>query len=476
MYYGKAWSALDNGHADPQTAKTRKDNQDSLARRVQEIRDYGARGFDVLPEPQSEEDGGLHAEYLKAFQANAVAQRRCAEAMQRIQEVKADADGNATARNAASGRASSTSVLQRHLKLLRLQKQHGELVCLRDEIEALKLARGLSSLRIAVDADADTDVPGVVASQPVGDDTGGTIPRLEGLVENLMKGMEIAVVQAQREAGRQATALDGLKAQSRPFSTHTAQQQVSALSSTRSELTAWLEESLEKCQDDIDGDPRCVEHASGQRVAFDEVEMEQKTDEEYERYLEARKRLLLAVSALKTEVSGAGLQAEGHESEAGARDMDTNTRPPRLAETHMVGSIEKRLLPAMQQHNITQHHLGLAEEQLRTETESIVKVIERLSDESQLLQAYPMLAHSGRFQHASSVLGSKPRDENVEQDRIAQLIEPWLFSAEAADVAAASGIEKHLKQGKEAIGSVARRMTELGLLIEASHENSTFDQ
>lgn len=470
MPRGKAGPALDNGHADRQTVKTRKDNRDRLARWVQEIRD-GRGGTDVLLEPQSsfDDDGGLHAEYLQALQANVVAQRRCAEATQRMQEINADAGANAVPRNAAGGDASSTNVLQRHLKLLRLQKQHGGLVSLKDEVEALRLGRGLSSFRIAVQPDAD--VPAAV-SGPVDDETSRRIAKLVGLSDSLMKRLEIAVIQDQREAGRQAAMLESLKEQARPSSTYTVQQRVHALSSTRSELTAWLEESLEKCQDEIDGGSRGLEPANGKAIGFDEAEMERKTDEEYERYLDARKRLLSAVSALKTEIPDPELQAECHESKAGEGNT---TQPPSLDFSHTLGFIEKSLLPTMQQHNITQQHLALAEEQLANEKESAIKVIERLSDESQLLQAFPMLAHSGRFQHASSVFGSsKPRDQSVEQDEMTQRIEPWLFSAEAADVAAASGIEKLVKQGKDAIESVSRSLTELRLLMEANQESSTF--
>ena len=459
-----------------QTVKSGHDDQDRLTRRVQEIREGGGAGaVDMLLEPHLSPDyeNTLHARYLQALQVNVAAQRRCAEATQRLREINADAGAHAaTTRIAADGDASSTNVLQRHLKLLRLQKQHARLVCLRDEFEALKLARGLSSLRVAVEPNADITT-GAVSRPVVDDDVGGGIATLAGLIESLMKGLEIAVVQDQHESERQAAMLESLKAQARPSSTYTVQQRVHALLSTRSELTAWVEEALEKCQDDLDGRSQSVEPVNGKGSGFDEVEMERKTDEEYERYLDARKRLLSAVTVLRTEVSEPDLHAEGPESSK-PRKTDINMQPPSLDFDHTLGSIEKNLLPAMQQQNITQRHSALAEVQLKNENERVVKVIDRLSDESQLLQAYPMLAHSGRFQHASSVFGNKLRDDSVEQDQITQRIDPWLFSAEAADVAAAAGIEKQVKHAKEAIESVSRILTELGLLMEATQESLTF--
>ena len=440
-----------------EVARARRDIKDYLARRVHEIREGGVE--DLL-EPRLE---GVHGEYLQALRANVVAEGRCAEALQRVQQLNLDANTV----NASSD-TNSTTLLQRHLDLTRLQKQHGGLVDLKDEFEAFKLSRGFSSLRIGV----EVDVPAII-SEPMDDDDGGggggQITKLADLVQRQVKALEIAVVQDQHEATRQAAILENLKAEARPSSTYTTQQRVHALSSTRSEVTAWLEESLEKCQDDVDGS-RGLEQANEQGVGFDDVEMERKTDEEYERYLEARKRLLSAVSTLKTELSERSSEIEGHESKNEERDTPKQRKPDI---SHILGFIEKSLLPTMQQHNITQHHSALAEEQLGKETSSVVRVIDRLSDESQLLQAFPMLAHSGRFQQASSVFGNKSTDPSVAQDEITQHIEPWLFAAEAADIAAATGIEKQVKQGKEAIESVSRSLTELRLLMEAN-DSSTF--
>lgn len=437
-----------------EVARARRDTKDYLARRAHEIREGG------VEDPLELRLEGVHEEYLQALRANVVAEQRCTEALQRVRQLNLDVNTVD-----ASSDMNSATLLQRHLNLARLQKQHGGLVDLKDEFEAFKLSRGFSSLRIGV----DIDVPGNV-SEPTDDgNDGGQITKLAELVQKQMKTLEIAVIQDQHEATRQAAILETLKAQARPPSTYTPQQRVNALSSTRSELTAWLEEGLEKCQDDTDAS-RDLEQENGQGVGFDEVEIERKTDEEYERYLEARRRLLSAVSALKIDLPELGSETEGHESKKEEKDTP---KPRKLDFSHILGFIEKSLLPAMQQHNITQHHSALAEEQLANETASVVRVIDRLSDESQLLQAFPMLAHSGRFQHASSVFGNKSTDQNVAQDEITQRIEPWLFAAEAADIAAAAGIEKQVKQGKEAVESVSRSLAELRLLMEAN-DSSTF--
>ena len=205
---------------------------------------------------------------------------------------------------------------------------------------------------------------------------------------------------------------------------------------------------------------------------MDHAGIERKTDEEYDRYLEARKRLLSAVAALNSSLPEHGPEVEVLQRK---NEQGDAIQQRKMESGHTLKFIEQNLLPSMQQHYMTQKHLALAEEQLANETSSVLRVIERLGDESQLLEAFPMLAHSGRFQHASSVFGHKPNEKPVIHNEITQRIEPWLFSAEAADIAAASAINKQVNKGKEATESVSRSITELRLMVEAN-DDATFER
>lgn len=432
--------------------KAKRDVEDYLARPAIDHRD--GRSEDQR-ELQLE---GIRGEYLKAVAANIAAEQRCAEALQQVQQSVADANCNSN----ISLEAKSPSLLQKHLQLVRLQKQHGGLVLLKDELEALKLSRVFWRIEAAVDQTTPD-----VFSESVGSG-GGQTSRHADFVQNRVKALEIALIQAEHEASRQAAMLEKLKSQSRPPSTYTPQQRMSALSFTRSELTTWLEESLEKCQDAVDDSPS-REKVNDQGAGLDHAGIERKTDEEYDRYLEARKRLLSAVAALNSRLPEHRPEVEVLRRK---NEQGDTVQQRKMESGHTLNFVEQNLLPSMQQHYMTQKYLALAEEQLANETSSVLRVIERLSDESQLLEAFPMLAHSGRFQHASSVFGNKPSEKPVIQNEITQRIEPWLFSAEAADIAAASAINKQVNKGKEAIESVSRSLTELRLMVEANDDAS----
>lgn len=457
MPYEKQKSVLSEGLAakqnsfPPATDEATNITADDDGYLLQQMKKIRGASCEILLDTQLE---GVRGEYLEAFRAKIAAERRCAEGLQRVQQL---AEGGYNGFK-TSLEVESTSLLQRHLHLVQLQKQHSGLVELKDELEALKLSRSSSKFEV----DVEQQVPDVI-SETV-DYGSNHITGLVDFVQTRVNALEIALVRDQHEAERQAAILKKLRSHSKPSSQYTSHQRLSALLATRSELTAWLEESLEKCQEDTSDSPD-QEKVNGQGSTLDDAEIERKTDQEYERYLEARKRVLLAVSALKREVPELDMENKVLHLNT---DQSIPIAPRRLDSSQALTLIEQNLLSAMTQQAMTHKHSALSEEQLAAETSNVVRVIERLSDESQLLQAFPLLANSGRFQHASSVFGNRPNETSVPEDEITQHIEPWLFSAEAADIAAESAINKQVNRGKEATASVSRSLTELRLLLESN--------
>ena len=395
---------------------------------------------------------GLHGEYLKAAKANEDAKRRHAEALRQAQQSDIISKPE---QNLQLGDGSS-DLLDKHLELLRRQKQHGRLVSLRDEFEALRLSYRLSNLEIKREL-------GLIPRETT--DHAGQIASLADAAHQKLKVLEIAVIQAQHRANRQKAALDNLKEQSGNITTYAPHQRLAAILATRSQLTAWIEESLEKCQDDGSVDLG----VSTAPAHSDEHEMNHKIDEQYEEYLDARHRVLVAVTALRSE-----LPTIDPETTLPGVDLDNQPRveTSQLRMDTILKAIERSLVPAMQQRNVAQTHSQFADEQLANENAGIVRIIDRLSDESQLLQAFPMLSHSGRFQHARAVFGTRSIDETEAQDEVSQHMDPWLFAAEAASVAQEGGIEKSIKQGTLSMESVSRSLTELQLLREAKQDKA----
>ncbi|KAK5047884.1 hypothetical protein LTR84_006072 [Exophiala bonariae] len=441
-----------------ETANLEGDDDAYLVRRVNMIREGKC---EAVMENQL---GGVRGEYLEALRANVVAQRRCAQALQRVQQTDMDIIVGVNAESSAVEDVKHTSLLQKHLQVARLQKQHGGLVGLKDEFEALRLSRGSLSL----ETDVEQHVPDInFESLEYGS---GHIMELVNSVQSQVKRLEIALIQDRHEAGRQAAVLKKLKCHPRQLAQNSVQQRLSALSATRNELTVWLEESLENCQDDVINSPGQGQ-LDYQGARSDNTEIGHQTDAEYDRYLEARKRLLSNVSALRVQVPD--FHSENQVVPSSTEQDSTLEQRNTGSSDNTLVFIEQNLVPAMMHNTMIQKHSALTEEQLFNEISSVVRMIERLSDESQLLQAFPMLAKSGRFRHASSVFGSKSNEKIVVEDEITQRIEPWLFSANAADVAAEATIHKQVQRGKEAIETVSKSLTELRLLMEANG-NSTF--
>ncbi|ETI20166.1 hypothetical protein G647_08200 [Cladophialophora carrionii CBS 160.54] len=354
------------------------------------------------------------------------------------------------ATRAPSREHSMASLLDRYRELLRHQKRHATLVALKDELAEMKLASsGLTAGNLSTTTHEDLT------------ETHSRPHQLETLavsVRGAVQDLELAVVQAHQEAKREKALLDRAKSSTPDMNQRNPQSRRYAISAVRKELTEWLEQSLDKCQESHDTGERDGE-GEVENDGNDDARWEAKIDDQYERYLDARRRLISAVTCLRTPLAT-------QEREATVRI----TRPlskstARLEPTGVVNAIETRLLPSVQQHNTSQAHLTSLDEQLQKETTATINILDRLSDESQLLQAFPLLARSGRFEHAASAFGKKQDTPNEEvQDTISKRLEPWLFAAKAADVASASSAEAYLQQGDEAVQAASRSLDTLRLV------------
>ena len=424
-------------------SKARRFMKSHLAARVKDIQE-GSSADMIAKKVQGRLNvgNGLRSEYLQAIRAKVAAKCQYDGAAARSFESAQDPEY----------KNDTTALLEQHLCLIRLQNRHAELVGLRDELEVARLSPGLAA----------TDIRPVVAEAPV-----STRPREDDLsvlsesIKQSMITLEMAVVQAHHEAKRQKALLDRVKSETADTNIATPERRGYAMSSVRKELTAWLEESLDKCQDasgalEADGD------VDGQES---DTASDANIDGQYERYLEARREILAAV---------ADLRAPLPERESKALDdsrvpvMQNATSTQTVEMTSILNAVEKWLLPSIQRRRVSRAHFELAEEQLQKEVRTTIDMLDRLGDESQLLQAFAILAGSGRFEHAASTFGNKqdgPASET--KGEISNRLDSWLFAAEAADVASTGTIEKQLQQGKEAMDTAMDNLNQLRLLGEA---------
>ncbi|KIW14719.1 hypothetical protein PV08_07503 [Exophiala spinifera] len=403
-------------------------------------------------------EGGLEklkAEYATAFEENQAAQRKYKDAVAERRRRSQPSD-----RDVQDSDNDARTLLNRHIELRSLQKKNTSLVVLKDELEKIKSSRHLVTWEVRP--------PATQEHLAVTSDVGHDIGVLEETLKRHVKALEMAVVHAHFEAKAERAKLDEARerAQSGEYGV-VPEQRVRAMLTTRRYLTTWLEESLEKCQNDVGphGDSnKAVQEPDDQNGVAVTDEM---IDEQYERYLTARKRVIEAVDKLRAPLPPN--EADDSERQTHKGDDDSTMGPKASSGVAMLNNIEKNLLPSLQQHSVVKAYLTLTREQLDSELRATTNMLDKLSDESQLLQAFPILARSGRFEHAASIIGPKSEArEERDGDEVTRRMKPWLFAAEAADVTLSSHRETQLGQGREAMHSVSQSLAELSLLREAT--------
>lgn len=388
-------------------------------------------------------------DYLRALEANEEAKRQYAEVVAQASQISRH-DENCT--STRGDRAERLSLLNARRRLLRLQERHSSLVCLKDDLDAFSLSRGVSNL----------DIAGRTKEKPQElEDFAAQLQGVTDSVQQLVTELEFAVIRARHQAKWQRQALDSFnQTHDSSNAAPSEQERLAALQQTRSQLTAWLEENLDKCQQENDQDQGCSIEDPDE---LEPMAREEAIDQEYENYLEARKQVVSLAQALGSEPLPVtkSLEVDQSETLATERKGRLNAQTDLLA---VLNRIEKGVLPLGQQENRAHAHKALLDEQQSTLDVRLAQTLDRVSDESQLLQAFPMLAHSGRLKHAAAVFGKK---ESEHQDHVTSRLQPWIFAAEAADIASTGTLDLHVTQGNEAMGSVSRSLTELRLLREA---------
>ncbi|OAP55575.1 hypothetical protein AYL99_10548 [Fonsecaea erecta] len=385
-------------------------------------------------------DANLKVEYLEAVRTNVAARRRYMEAV--ALAVPEAPHPDLPSRLATDQR----DFLDQHLELSRLRKQSAQLTALNGEVNAI-----LSS----------SDLPMVPRGSTTVNPEAATVSSENGQQQDLprsimqsIQALEMALVYARHEATQQKVLLDQAKSSMSEPGNASDERRLAALSVARKILTIWLQESLDKCQEGPDvWDDQVVDDA---RQTDEDVEAQ--IEMEYEQYLEARRQLLSVTAKLRALLPDKEKPRKIEDNKQVEQSFVSQA-------TDLVNAIERRLLSSMQQQRMSSSHVALVDEQIHKESTATINMLDRLSDESQLLQAFPLLAGSGRFVHATSIFGDKQKhDANVgTKDEVSKRLGPWMFAAEAADVASSGAIEKHLKQGREAMDEARRGLAAIQL-------------
>ena len=387
---------------------------------------------------------GVRRKYLEAIQADVDINRRYAATITGLNDATKD-----------PREVEQHSLLLGRLDVLRLRRVHARLTILKHYVDELRGLSDQNGLFLPEDSD------GANEAEPPSDDIDDRITSLVDSAQQLMTHLEQAVIGAKHEADRERSSLLVAKAQCQHSPVVRQEVRAHALAAVRDELTAWLEDSLAKCN--VDGvsipDPENDNQDADNQTALD-----QKIAEQYEHYLAARKRVIAAATALSSTTNDTPKEETTETVPVGNRHVQD-------APNMTTNQLEQDYLPLRQYHATIQAYHSFATEQVEKETVDTIDMLEKLRDESQLLQAFPILARSGHFQHATSAFGKMPIAENpANDDELGSRIEAWSFAADAADTALKGTIEGQVKQGQAALEEVSERLAGLALFREAMND------
>jgi hypothetical protein len=335
------------------------------------------------------------------------------------------------------------SILDQYLTLQRLQSQQAKLVSHRDELDIWKAAK--QTLRIPRHATFEA-----ILVQPSADSAGSAFQQE---LSALTHALELAVVRAHREAVRERALLGQAQQQLTTIGGANEVQRARALLAVQQHLTAWVRSSLDGCHEET------IPLKSHNAKTDAESSWDERIEDEYEHYLDARRRLIAAVTALSTPLPDAHEATTIHN---GPENMPDSIPP----NTDVLSIIETALLPAMSRHELIHAHNNLARSSAKRHEAAILSMVERLSDESQLLQAFPFLAGTGRFQHATAVFGKSEVAKVGLLSELSKVLQPWSFAAQASDTATELTASQQLQQSEKAMAGISRHLLELKLLKE----------
>lgn len=363
---------------------------------------------------------GVRLRYLEALKSSLAARRQYQESLATV-NVQV---GKIGSQKGTTDRKASARLLDSHLEAARQQKFNHQLNVLQRHLVQLE---SFSEKLGTFQAHSASQPASTVAAKNV-TDAKNDLAELQRSANDIQRRLEIAVLQAQHRAQQEHNLLEGAKVSQTASSD---QDKVRALCTVRDELTKWIEENLARCA------------SAPPELGYNDTLMPAdlpNVDEQYQKYISIRQRLLAALDILTRPLSSADPAVE-------PQLHSTKIRRPMT----LLPAIESQLQPSIEDSEAITQYQQYAEEQLTTEKEDTLGELHRLRDESQLLEAYPMLAKSSRFQHAAAVFGNK---ETSQKDQVLEQVEAWSFAANAASNAAETAMTANLQSATTTLSKV----------------------
>ncbi len=411
---------------------------------------------------------GIRRQYLREVQANVAARKRYDGYLAGNISKNASDDTNDFAK-------SSPTRLEVHLRLLQMRKRHEELRITRHYLDKLRetdpAKNGHLHLKTHQNGEVHVQELVIPSSEPENEFASGAS------TQALTRELEMAVIRAKHQLEKEKQLLADIKAQREPEAPSGLGGQTSrllALSATRDELVRWLDEKLSQAgTEDGTVDPKdAIENAED---PVDYARMYEQIQAQYEKYIEARKKLL-SVAAIATSTS---IPPQSQETTVNINAESSKTTSNMLAQPTFstLPFISEQLLPLLQAQKSSALQRSYATRLLTTEKSAALESLEWLADESHLLPAYPIMARQERFRHAAALMGPRKLERAMTDDELdepVRRVEAWAFAAKEASSAREEFVGERVGYSSERLEGAENNLAELSALLRrtSSEEES----
>ncbi|KAK2759098.1 hypothetical protein FQN54_003197 [Arachnomyces sp. PD_36] len=425
---------------------------------------YNVVGVKRIPK----EITGLRKEYLRAIQENAAAKKAYDDLVQEVE------DRNKGAEPLTVQRLGTGQELQTYRALLHDRRRREKLQIFHHYLEELdrKQAARPNYLNIQGDQKLSSNPPNFDGHISQGN--GGQGENGEDL-ETIIHNLEKAVVRAKQQLDSEKGLLEGLKRSPEGKNSGRGaadpRMKIEALQRTQHELVNWVEERLSSSTSE-DLDQIEDDDIPNPAVSFEDRKIEIK--EQYDAYIEARKRLLASASMAPPQPP------------ADEKTEIKNLDGPAAQSTPFQGSLgllpyaNDVLLPLYK----AQKALGLQKSHISAvmarEKSSTCRTLDRLHDESHLIPSYPILSKQPRFQHVVTAIKSRslgsisPEQSTFAEDEVVSHAQAWAFASEAARGNTRDYIEERIAIGTEAAENAEEILKEVYDIMNQDHSETIY--
>lgn len=404
---------------------------------------------------------GLQREYLRAAHDNVKAQREFAQLQK-----------SSTPRTNTGPKEHGTDFIRNHLTMVKLRQKHEKLSTLEKYLNIMMQQpaaspKFLSPDFLFMDAPVLPDVPREVM-EGFGMNANASKEDLSSLIDHLEK----VVLRSKLQLRREQQLLNDVRTRTQPMAGNVSTEaKLHALNITRNELINWMEAELSKASGEGEegGQETRREHLMAPET--DTTAQLADIQEKYARYIAARKSLLTLVSQKPAPtLKPTTPQQPAHPTPAAKEDD-----PPAPPAMHlMIPYLERLLYLSRQQKGMIQHksHIQVALTKQMNETR---KLLDHLSDESQLLPAHgsaiprpnPAIA-TMRSQSAGfgdHIAAASAAAAAAEEPDSTNLVKPWVLAADAAKIATLEAAAEKIEEGQLALEGSMKALHEIDQLL-----------